>query len=276
MRGLSLVFILGIICSGCAGWYFHPSKEEAPVYRDGHLIDHHEITVASDSRILHSVYVHASNPKKLFVYFHGNAGNITTHLPALYWLLNHNFDIYTFDYSGFGRSTGYANFENAIIDSKAALKKALQFAGEKKISEVVVMGSSMGGHLLLHALRDYWASAKISHVVLDSTFCSLKTEVQHVLSQSLLFMAVFPVILPIVAFQPNLAESCDVLNELTIPTIILHDWQDTVVGSTNAREIMQNTKNIKAVLGLNVGLHANMLSIYEVREWLMAQLQTKL
>src|SRR6266542_3749951 len=59
-----------------------------------------------DGERLHGWLLHASTPRALVVYFHGNGGNLSVWAPILAAVARHGYDVLAFDYRGYGLSTG--------------------------------------------------------------------------------------------------------------------------------------------------------------------------
>lgn len=80
------------------------------------------------------------------VHFHGNAGNLIRQYKTISPLVKHGYQIFLFDYSGFGFSTGKATRKNVLKDAHSALTFAKTLP-EIKNTKLVVYGHSLGGHL---------------------------------------------------------------------------------------------------------------------------------
>lgn len=80
------------------------------------------------------------------LHFHGNAGFLLSQYRALTPLLDQGFQIFIFDYSGFGFSEGKASRKNVLQDGMAALDYVKSRA-DVKDTRLVIYGQSLGGHL---------------------------------------------------------------------------------------------------------------------------------
>ena len=49
-------------------------------------------------------------PKATIIHFHGNAANISNHWNQVSWIPSQGYNLFTFDYRGFGESTGKTTF----------------------------------------------------------------------------------------------------------------------------------------------------------------------
>ena len=83
----------------------------------------------------------------IFLHFHGSAQNLLTyHFIMIKQLTEKGFQVFTFDYSGYGFSDGKATRKNVLTDAYSALdfiKNNPIFKNKK----VIIFGQSYGGHL---------------------------------------------------------------------------------------------------------------------------------
>jgi uncharacterized protein len=79
------------------------------------------------------------------LHLHGNAGCLFSQLNAISAMTRHNFQIFMFDYSGFGFSEGKATKSNVLLDAFSAFEY-LKTRPEVKNTRLVIYGQSLGGH----------------------------------------------------------------------------------------------------------------------------------
>lgn len=87
-----------------------------------------------------------AEPTMTLLHLHGSSKNIYFHHEAIAPLLKEGFQIFTFDYSGFGLSEGKATRKNVLTDGLSALDY-LKTRREINGTKLVVYGQSLGGHL---------------------------------------------------------------------------------------------------------------------------------
>jgi dipeptidyl aminopeptidase/acylaminoacyl peptidase len=91
-----------------------------------------------------------ATPLNVTLFFlHGNAGNIMGHYAVAVPLVQKGYQVFIFDYSGFGFSEGKATRSNVLKDADAALKY-LVAREDVKNTQIVVYGQSLGGHLAIN------------------------------------------------------------------------------------------------------------------------------
>ena len=120
-------------------------------------------------------------PKGVIIHFHGNGENMTSHFLFVYWLALEGYDVFTFDYRGYGASAGDKSLSGAVEDGAAALRCARSRAGGAK-ERLIVVGQSLGGALALAALEREGGEG-VRGLILDSTFASYREVAQDKLRQ---------------------------------------------------------------------------------------------
>lgn len=110
-------------------------------------------------------------PKVTLLHFHGNAGFLLSQYQAITPLLKYGFQIFIFDYSGFGFSQGRSTKKNVLKDAFSALDyvKALP---EIKNTKLIIYGQSLGGHLAVVVAEN--RQSQIDGLVIEGAFSSHK------------------------------------------------------------------------------------------------------
>ena len=115
--------------------------------------------------------------KGVVVQFHGNGENMTSHYLFVYWLALEGYDVFAFDYRGYGASGGKKSISGAVADGAAAIAAARKRAGGSS-GRIVVLGQSLGGAIALASLEKDGGEG-VKGVVLDSTFSSYRGVAQE-------------------------------------------------------------------------------------------------
>ena len=113
-----------------------------------------------------------NNAKKLVLFFHGNAQNLTAHLVNLVWMMEHDYDVIIFDYRGYGVSEGKPEPKGVAEDGLAFLNYGYDQFKKNKYEKLIVYTQSLGGAIALKSLEDFKPINEISLLVLDSSFLS--------------------------------------------------------------------------------------------------------
>lgn len=114
-------------------------------------------------------YFRHPNPQAVVLYCHGSEGTVDKwSILAARLSELHRISILVFDYSGYGRSSGTTSERNILRDAQAA-RTWLADANGIRVSDVVLMGRSLGGAVAV----DLAANGGARGLILESTFSSL-------------------------------------------------------------------------------------------------------
>jgi uncharacterized protein len=115
-------------------------------------------------------------PSITLLHLHGNEGSIMSQSQAIIPLLKNGFQIFVFDYSGFGFSEGTATRKNILIDAISALDY-IKARSEVVNTKIVIYGQSIGGHL--SAVVATQRQQTIDGLVIEGGFSSYKDIAGH-------------------------------------------------------------------------------------------------
>ena len=152
-------------------YLYHPVAE---VPANPYAVDlvHQNVTFrAADGTTLHGWWIPASYPVANLVMFHGNAGNIGYVLNLLPYFHERRYNIFLFDYRGYGQSEGTPTEPGLYLDGAAAIdvaQKMNKFARPRL--PLILYGHSLGVTIALHSALG--ATPTPAALVLDSGFHS--------------------------------------------------------------------------------------------------------
>lgn len=167
--------------------FYYPDRVETPLPPRWQNIKSQEIFLhTADEVRLHGRFFQSAVPARgTIVQFHGNAGNITNHVGLLLWLVEHSYNLFVFDYRGYGRSKGEPSPAGLYQDALAALQETERLhRAHAADGLLVIIGQSLGGAVVLKALEDFEATIPVDLLVLDSTFASYRNIAMRVTSAS--------------------------------------------------------------------------------------------
>jgi len=159
----------------CSSLFYYPSQKKfSEPKRLG--FQYEEVKFESlDHTQLVGWYFPASNKKvktknTAIIQFHGNAENISTHFYSVAWLTEYGYDVFTFDYRGYGASAGTPNPKGVWQDVQAAYLWTLKT--KPQLKSVILYGQSLGGTALMGALQELPHKDKIGALILEASFLS--------------------------------------------------------------------------------------------------------
>ena len=115
----------------------------------------------------------ADNAIATIIHAHGNAGNMSAHWPLVSWLPERNFNVFMFDYRGFGKSKGTPSQAGLLDDTQSAIN-VVRHRSDVNPQRLVLFGQSIGGANILDVIGRGDREG-IRAVILDSTFASYAT-----------------------------------------------------------------------------------------------------
>lgn len=187
------------------------------------------------------------------VHFHGNAQNMTAHYAFVSWLPAKGFNLFVFDYRGYGKSEGKPTREGVYEDSVAALKY-IKSRTDIDQNKLIVLGQSIGAANALTVLgRNEFEG--IVGMVSDSAFSSYKSVAcDH--AGWLLKPFAFCLI------GNKLSPEKYIEDVAPIPLLIIHGTQDAVAPYKHAQELFMNAREPKQLWTINGGGHTAALGPY--------------
>lgn len=127
---------------------------------------------ASDGVNLHGWWLPSTHrgSRGVVVHFHGNAANISNHIALACWLPPLGYDLFMFDYRGYGRSEGAPTRAGTTLDGLAAIDWAAARA-EAAGLPLFAYGQSLGGAVAIVASVQRPA---VRAVIAETTFGSYR------------------------------------------------------------------------------------------------------
>jgi len=156
--------------SGCDSYFFYPQRiHVANPYLERVL--HEDVFFKTPDGVrLHGWFFHPNTePRGTVLFFHGNAENISTHAGAVLWLAREGYQVFLFDYRGYGKSEGKPDMEGIHVDALAAIDEIFRMERVDK-DRVAVFGQSLGGSVAVYAVANSPHRDRIRALVIDSAF----------------------------------------------------------------------------------------------------------
>lgn len=253
-----LGFLFALLLQGCSSLFFYPDDI---TYRtpDFYDLTYRDVYFNSkDNTALHAWHIYPKQDSKGLVFVaHGNAQNLTSHFASWVWLIEEGYELFIFDYRGYGRSEGEIDLKGSIEDTVSALDQ-IEHSYKK---EYFVSGQSLGGTLLLNAL-DNRDNRRIKGVIIDSTFVGFRDIVNTKLSHSWL---TWPFQwLPYLSLSDDY-DAKDRVTALQKPILFLHGSQDGIVSANNSWQLFEYSKPPKELWLVKSAGHIQSLENEHVR-----------
>ncbi|MDA9773728.1 alpha/beta fold hydrolase [Saprospiraceae bacterium] len=171
-------------------------------------------------------------PIATILHFHGGAQNVFHQYEAIAPLLDYGFQVFTFDYSGYGYSTGKSKRKDVLKDAYAALEYLSELKHTKG-TKTIIYGQSYGGYLA--AVVGSNKQEDIDGLVIEGAFSSHKKQAIH----SSPFGGNF--------VQQGIQAEREIENNYK-PVLIIHSDEDKVVPIEFGKDIYNHANSPKDFL----------------------------
>lgn len=268
MRQARLALTLTLLgaLSGCNGFFYQPTR-----------------TLGTwPEREFEDVWLHTRDGGKLhgwlfptkdaargtFVQFHGNAGNVSWHYEALDWVVDHGYQLLTFDYRGYGESSGYPHPEALRQDALTAIEYAQALPPTALQKDLVLYGQSLGGAVLLDAYPKLPDRRRVRLLVVEGTFHSYQEVAASALWRR-------PILFPFTGFayatiSDDYAPAPAIPLVSPTPLLVIHGDQDDVVPASFGRTVYELARPPRALWIVRGGHHIDTMRRLEYRKRLLA------
>lgn len=243
---------------GCAvveNLFFHPNRiTYTRPAQFGLQVD--EFYFDSDGARLHAWWLPARTARPLgsVLHLHGNAANISNHLPLAAWLPPAGFNVLMFDYRGFGLSEGKPSLAGVVDDSAAALQ-ALRTRPGVDPGKLVVFGQSLGGATALRLLARDADGVRLA--IIDSAFYSYRSIARDAALGSVVLAPLLPVALPMLPGRDD--DPVTALADIRLPLLFVHGTRDSVMRQAHSERLYAAAREPKELLLADGAVHMEAL-----------------
>jgi uncharacterized protein len=157
------------------------------------------------------------------IVFHGNGGGLETFYPFQQWFSSMGITSYSFDYRGYGRSSGWPS-EPGIYRDADAVWQYVSARERVEPRHVIVMGQSIGSGPAAYAASKYQTRV----LLLLSGYTSIYDVARKRPVLGLLARLLKPLMFydfPVITYVSALEDTC---------LILAHGTQDNIIGSENS------------------------------------------
>ncbi|MBI3562824.1 MAG: alpha/beta hydrolase [Gammaproteobacteria bacterium] len=222
--------LLGILAitalHGCSALLFQP---QATLYRTPQQLhlSSEEVYFNSEGLRLHGWWLPATPPARgSVVFLHGNAENISTHIASVYWLPSQGYNVFLFDYRGYGLSQGRPDLPGVHHDFEAAL----QYVFSRPATDhrrVFVFGQSLGGAIATVGVAHSAWKSHLCGLVVEAAFSSYRGIAREKLHD---FWLTWPLYIPLSYAMSDEYRPLEAIKQISpLPVLIIHSQSDEVI-----------------------------------------------
>lgn len=266
-----LFFLLLFLISGCAGLFFQPSQKFIEpssltgVNRDDIYFE------TPDGFTLHGWLLKTTGMSYgTILYLHGNAENISTHVNNVSWLVREGFNVFIFDYRGYGKSEGYPTIEGVHIDAEAALGWLVSLS-DKTNGNIFIFGQSLGGAIAVYTVANTQYKKYVKALIIDSAFSSYRAIVRDKAKE---FFITWPFRHILAVLVSDYYSPVKWIKKIDpVPVLIMHGKADPIVPAQHSIAIFENASTAKDLWITETKGHIVSLYDKKVREGLVNYLK---
>ena len=266
------VTFLAILClSGCTSLFFKPTKDLADDPDIRKFGPEDVYFKSSDNVALHGWYLRARGEERGTVLVcHGNVENISTHIKLDLWLVEAGYNVFIFDYRGYGKSDGTPHVTGIHLDAEAALGTLLNALPRSKNDAVIVMGKSLGGAVAAYTVANSPFRSRVKALILDSAFSSYRMIAREKIAESVIG---WPFQYPLSLLVNNDYSPVDWIGKVSpIPVLIMHGYDDLIVPEHHSRKLYEAASNPKELWDLKIEGHVKSWTDEDTRKRLLEYL----
>jgi fermentation-respiration switch protein FrsA (DUF1100 family) len=275
MRLIAALVLL--LLSGCTGYLFQPMQLH--VLEPAKLgIPVRDVYFETPDRVrLHGWLLPAKTAKAegTVLFLHGNAENVSTHIGSVYWLPDYGFNVFMFDYRGYGRSQGKPTLAGLHTDFGAALETLLQMDGIDP-ERIVVFGQSMGGATTITALAKSRYRSRVRALIVEGAPTTYRSVAREKLSE---WWATWLLQWPLSLTINDLHRYRPVDQIASIsptPIVIVHSRTDEVIPFHHGQELYAAAHEPKELWAVEEARHIAVFTTAEQRQRLADYLRKAL
>jgi len=222
-----------------------------------------------DKTPLHGLHIQPKIESKGFIVVtNGLYRNMSDRFSKWLWIVDSGYDLFIFDYRGFGKSDAEIDIYGFRDDVNSAVEYAHMLDENKSIT---LVGQSMGGTFVIDAMiaQQY---TYVDLVVADSTFTSFSSILNTYMLKSIVLI---PLSWLPYTFNPDDLNSIENIEQLRMPILFVTGDDDWIVNYDNSKELYAKAKCEKSLWIVKDAGHVESFDDIKVRESFLNLLQKK-
>ncbi|HLP27434.1 MAG TPA: alpha/beta hydrolase [Candidatus Didemnitutus sp.] len=264
MRKLLLTLAASLLLASCTMDSFMFNAEPLTEYRLSTAVipdtSRVEVAIQSEGETIYGYFVRQTDslrvkPHPTIIYHHGNRDHLQLYWDRVELLYQAGFDVFIYDYRGFGKSTGTSSEQGLKADARAVLTYVL---GRKDVdsTQIVHYGFSLGGFPALYSATELHAPKAL---ITESIFASGETLVQ---SGTLLNV-------PGSYLLEGAFDNTVPMQRRSCPVLLIHGTKDTFISvESNGQRLYDLARQPKTFVRIEGADHTDVPNVYGTQNYI--------
>lgn len=180
-----------------------------------------EVRIPVDGAELSGLHFQQANPRGLIFFLHGNGGNLESWTTNVDYYRRVNYDLFIFDYRGYGKSTGRIQDEKQLYDDVRTAWNTIAPRYEEK--PIVIYGRSLGAALAANLATDVMAEL----LVLVSPFTSIVAMARQQYPYIPEWLVRYPL------------RTDDIVSRIKMPIVFVHGDADELIPLDHSQRLIE-------------------------------------
>lgn len=234
---VGLALLNGFMYLAQPGMIFYPYDLLEATPKDWGL-DYEDVRIPTEDGLeLHGWFIPHAGSRRVLLFFHGNAGNISHRRDSIAIFHRLGLNVLIVDYRGYGQSEGKPSELGMYRDASAAWRHLTEDRGYAP-SDIVLFGRSLGGVVAAKLASRERPGA----LILESSFSSAKDAARKI----------FPLLSWIVFLRFEL-DAAEYVRRARTPVMVLHSPEDDVIPYDLGRKLFDAAPEPKHFVELRGG-----------------------
>ncbi len=255
------IFTLFLLLSSCSKNAIFPTDTKVYDRPENHEQYYEEFYFkSSQETLLRGWFFKAQGPSKgVVVVANGMIFNMSERFKEWTWVLEKGYDLFIFDYRGYGASTGEADMYGFVDDVSSAIAYAHTL--DERLP-LVIVGQSMGGSFVIDSLAKH-DFPYVRLLIIDSTMARFGEAAQEMMQKHLLL---WPWSWVPVAMTPAGVDAIDFVAEGEVPILFLVGLQDEVIAPKHSFELFMKAREPKGIWIVEEAMHVRSIDDIRVKK----------
>lgn len=182
-----------------------------------------------------NIYPMSHSKNTVVLQLHGNGGNQTSHFLSLVWMVNYGYELVTYDYRGYGQSTGSPDRELIQKDTVEFITQIHKDCITQN-KNLIIYGQSLGGAIALRVIPELKDKTNLVLLIVEGSFSSYR-KVSRSKFKNIIFEP-FPFLFSYLISNDYSPEEKIKMISPT-PVIVIHELEDPIVPFENGKEVFK-------------------------------------